>query len=221
MICCRSPGTEDHMTHVNEMRTKLISLYYSWLETILKPAVTVGISPNMISALSLGFSFVSAVCYAFGLIFMGGITVLVSGFLDTMDGTIARLTGKTSDFGALLDSTLDRYAEFFVFFGILIYYRNNYMFYWIIAALAGSIMVSYVKARAESLGTVRVVGLMQRPERLLLLSLGSLLNSPLGRVFPGCHDCILSGTLIIIAVLANITVIHRLLSGKKDLERTE
>lgn len=209
------------MMNFTEARHWMIKRYYSLLERWMKPLVNRGVSPNAITIFSLCLSLVSALFYAFGAIFMGGILLLLSGIADTIDGSIARMTGQSSRFGALLDSTLDRYAEFFVFFGLLFYYQNSWMFYVVMPALLGSVMVSYVKARAESLGSIRVVGLMQRPERLILLSAGSLLNAPIGRYFPECPDCIFMGTLIVLAVLTNITVIHRLIEGKKDLSQTE
>lgn len=204
-----------------ETRSRLITKYYDLVKRFVRPLADKGVSPNTISVISLGLSFLSGCLYAFGLIFAGGIFLLLSGFTDTIDGAIARLTGQSTKFGALLDSTLDRYAEFFIYFGLMVYYRDRFIFYVVMLALMGSILVSYVKARAESLGRIRVVGLMQRPERFFLLVLGSLLNGPIGRYFPECPDCIFIAALILLAFLTNITVIHRLLAGKKDLFHPE
>ena len=205
----------------HETRSRLIAVYYTFIERTVDQMVARGFTPNAVTVASLGASILSALCYAFGLIFLGGILLLLSGILDTMDGAIARRSGQSSRFGALLDSTLDRMAEFFVFFGLLVYYRESWVFSATLLALMGSIMVSYVKARAESLGTIRIVGLMQRPERLLVLAAGSFLNTPMGIVFPEYPDCILSGTIVLLAVLTNITMIHRLMAGKNDFETTE
>lgn len=204
-----------------EARSRLITKYYDLLKICVRPLANKGISPNTISIISLGLSFLSGCLYAFGLIFTGGILLLLSGFTDTLDGAIARLTGQSTRFGALLDSTLDRYAEFFIYFGLMVYYHDRLIFYVVMFALMGSIMTSYVKARAESLGRTRVVGLMQRPERFFLLAFGSLLNGPIGRYFPEYPECIFIGTLILLAFLTNITVLHRLLAGKKDLVHPE
>jgi phosphatidylglycerophosphate synthase len=203
--------------NLSVIRNRLITEYYNVLEKCIKPLAQRGISPNIISSISLCLSFISALFYAFGMIFMGGITLLLSGFTDTVDGSVARMTGQSTKYGALLDSTFDRYAEFFIFFGLIIYFRNGWIVAFVLLALMGSIMVSYIKARAESLGQTRRVGMMQRPERLALLSLGSLLNTPIGKYYPECPDCILAGTLIILAVLSNITALQRLIAGKKDL----
>ncbi|MFH1761933.1 MAG: CDP-alcohol phosphatidyltransferase family protein [bacterium] len=202
-------------------RERFIKGYYTIIEKCLRPLARKGVAPNLVSLFSLVLSIISAIFYAMGSFFIGGLTLLLSGFTDTLDGSIARITGRSNRFGALLDSTLDRYAEFFVFFGLLIHFREGWVLYIVIIALMGSIMVSYVKARAESLGSKRVIGLMQRPERLIILALGSILNAPLGRYFPECPDCIIIITLILLAILTNITAIHRLLAETKDLSRME
>lgn len=209
------------MKSFHEIRSRLIAIYYTVIEGTVNQMVKRGFTPNAVTVASLGVSILSALCYAFGLIFLGGLLLLLSGVLDTMDGAIARRSGRSSKFGALLDSTLDRMAEFSVFFGLLLYYRESWVFSATLLALMGSILVSYVKARAESLGSIRVVGLMQRPERLIILAAGSLLNTPLKILCSGYPDCILSGTIVLLAVLTNITAIHRLMAGKKDLEKTE
>lgn len=203
------------------MRERFLRGYYRTLERIIRPLALRRVTPNSVSLLSLFLSFVSALFYSMGYFFAGGLMLLLSGFTDTLDGTIARITGLSSRFGALLDSTLDRYAEFFVFTGLLIHFRNEWTFYAVIVALMGSIMVSYVKARAESLGSAKVIGLMQRPERLVLLALGSLLNTPLGTYLPEYPDCIIMMTLGILAITTNITAIHRLMAEKKDLSQVE
>jgi phosphatidylglycerophosphate synthase len=204
--------------NISEIRNRLIAQYYTILEKCVKPLTQRGVSPNVISIASLGLAFIAAVFYTSGMIFMGGVTLLLSGFTDTLDGSIARITGQTTKYGALLDSTLDRYAEFFIFFGLIIYFHNGWMVAVVLLALMGSIMVSYIKARAESLGQTKNVGIMQRPERLVLLSFGSLLNTPAGRYYPECPDCVLIVTLVFLAVLTNITALQRLFAGKKYLK---
>jgi len=200
-------------------RERFIRGYYGIVENMIRPLAIRGVTPNNVSLLSLALSFIAALLYGTGYFFTGGLLLLLSGFTDTLDGTIARITGLSSRFGALLDSTLDRYAEFLVFAGLLIHFRDDWTCYAVIAALMGSIMVSYVKARAESLGSTKVIGLMQRPERLVLLALGSLLNTPLGTYFPEHPACIMKATLVILALLSNITAIHRLMAEKRDLSR--
>jgi len=200
------------------MRAKILRIYYTLIEQMLKPLVQSSVSPNAISFVSLIASLAAGIMYAAGLFFSAGMILLLSGFLDTLDGTMARLKGQSTRFGALLDSTFDRYADFIVFTGLLIYYRHHWMLFIIILAILGSFMVSYIKARAEGLGAIRTVGFMQRPERVLLLVAGSILTvwSPVGHT-----EVPLIAAVCLLAVLANITALHRLLAAKGDLSNRD
>jgi CDP-diacylglycerol--glycerol-3-phosphate 3-phosphatidyltransferase len=202
---------------MSTLRDRLVGGYYALVERGLGPVLKAGVSPDAITFLALAVALAAGFFFAFGLIFQGGLTLVLSGFLDTLDGSVARLTGRSSASGALLDSTLDRYAEFSVFSGLLVYYRQQWMFVFVLLALAGSVMVSYIKARAQSLGRVRTVGLMQRPERFVLLVAGSLANLPANLFFPDYPDMALSAAVILLAVLANTTAIRRLVEGRRDL----
>lgn len=199
------------------IRARILRTYYAFTEQMLRPLVRSSVSPDMISLVSLIMSLVAGAMYSRGFFFTGGITLLLSGFLDTLDGTMARLTGKSSRFGALLDSTFDRYADFFVFAGLLIYYRYHWMLFIIILAMLGSFMVSYIKARAEALGTIRVVGFMQRPERVLLLVAGSLLTLPSSWYSVDYTEIPIVTAVSLLALLSNITALHRLIAARKDL----
>jgi len=138
--------------------------------------------------------------------------------MDLLDGTVARLTGKASRSGTLFDCRMDRYAEFFVFFGFLVYFRSGWIFYIVMLALMGSLMVSYVKARGESLSQREVWGLMQRPERLILLMTGTILNTPFSKfLFSDGDSCTVKRMLVILAVLTNLTAIQRLIAEGKEL----
>ncbi|HPL63015.1 MAG TPA: CDP-alcohol phosphatidyltransferase family protein [Syntrophales bacterium] len=214
-------GEINRISNFPEARARLVRSYYRIIESGISPLLFLGITPNAVSAFSLLLSAFSAILYSEGRFFFGGVFLALTGFLDTLDGTIARLTGKTTRFGALLDSTLDRYAEFFIFFGLLIYFRNTPVFFFALFALMGSMMVSYVKARGQSLGKTRSVGLMQRPERFFLLIAGSVLNAPLGFAFPQYPDIAMTATLAVLAVLSNITALRRLYECKKDLESSD
>ena len=199
------------------MRKQLLKTYYGIIERLIKPFARPTVSPHVVSLVSLVVSCAAGVFYALGIFVWGGIMLLLSGFLDTLDGTFARLTGQSSRFGALLDSTLDRYADFTVFAGLLVFYRYHWMFFIIILAILGSFMVSYVKARAESLGKTRVVGLMQRPERVLMIVAGSILTVPASWYAPRCQDMPVVVALCLLAVLTNTTALRRLLTAKGDL----
>lgn len=200
------------------MREHFLKCYYGLVESLIKPQVAAFISPNIISILALILSFVASVLYGFGFFFMGGIFLLLSGFLDTVDGTVARLNKVTTQFGALLDSVLDRYADFFILSGLLIYYRQEWVFFIILFGILGSFMVSYVKARAESLGKIKIVGLMQRPERVLLVACGTLLTLPVSYYYPNYYDAPVVIALCLLAILTNVTSIHRLFSAKINFD---
>lgn len=140
----------------------------------------------------------------------GGFIILAAGLFDMMDGRLARMSGKSSLFGALWDSTLDRYSELVSLFGIcLVFIRadqdGNWFWMGVVtfAAMIGSVMVSYVRARAEGLDIECKVGLMQRPERVVVTAVTAMLTGITGNLWW------LAGGMILIAVLANITAFWR------------
>ena len=169
--------------------------------------------PNTITMLGLLLNLVAAVLFASGHFFSGGITVLIAGLCDSLDGEIARASNNGSKFGALLDSTLDRYSEIFIAFGLAVHFiKTHYMITTAVLffALAGSLMVSYVRARAEGLGEECVVGLMQRPERIVIIGISALIGKTA-----------LIVALWTIALMANYTVIERLWHIRKKTRPVE
>lgn len=200
------------------IRKTMVRDYYSLVERHLGALLNSGISPNFITVAALLVSAVAACAFGMGYFLTAGCLLFAAAVFDTLDGTVARLTGRSTLYGALLDSTLDRYSEFFIFFGLIVYFRNDWIFFFIMPALLGSMMVSYIKARAESLGQTRTVGLMQRPERLTVLFFGAVLNPLSPFISKGFPDIMLKSSLILLAVLTNVTAIRRLLEGKKDLD---
>lgn len=141
----------------------------------------------------------------------GGFIILAAGLFDMMDGRLARMSGKSSLFGALWDSTLDRYSELVSLFGIcLAFIRMDHVGEWFwmgivtFAAMIGSVMVSYVRARAEGLDIECKVGLTQRPERVVVTAVTAMLTGITGNMWW------LAGGMILIAVLANITAFWRI-----------
>jgi len=198
-------------------RSIVIYKYYRGLEIGVKPLLTIGIHPNSISFFSLLASGLSGIFFSKGSFSTAGLLLLASGILDTIDGTIARLANKPTKFGALFDSSCDRYSEFFVFFGILTFFRHDWVFFVILFALMGSIMVSYIKARSQSLGKTISVGLMQRPERIIILAFGSFINTGFQYFIPESENLILIFTLFILAFFTNLTAFRRLYQARKDL----
>ena len=139
-----------------------------------------------------------------------------------MDGKIARDSDKKSNFGAFYDSVMDRYSEIIMFFGIAVHFVRHDS-YWtsvaIFAALGGSVMVSYVRARAEGLGFECKVGLMQRPERIAYISVGAIIGE-----LPLIKELFLMLAIWVIAILSNFTAIQRIIhvyQGAKKMAKNE
>ena len=174
-----------------KLLSPLIKLFAGW-----------GLSPNFFTVVGVVITVCGAVAFFMGFIRIAGLVILLGGLCDTVDGLLARATGKATRFGALLDSTVDRYAEFIMFFGIAAYfvYAGDYgMAAGTLLALCGSFMVSYSRARAESLGLQAKVGIMQRPERIVLIGLGAII-----------HMNAFIFAIWLVAVLANFTALQRI-----------
>jgi CDP-diacylglycerol--glycerol-3-phosphate 3-phosphatidyltransferase len=142
-----------------------------------------GLTPNMLTVIGVLLNAVVAVIIATDHPRLGGALLLVASAFDMLDGAVARASGLTSPFGGFLDSTLDRYSESLVFFGVLIYFIDGDD--WKTGAIltfvstVGALMISYARARAESLGYKASVGLLARPERVILLALFLMIGRPL------------------------------------------
>lgn len=182
----------------NSIQQWFINLIDPFIELIVK----LNVHPNHFTILGLFISFIGAIFYAKMDIRLGGLFILLGGICDVIDGKVARKTGLSSKFGALLDSSLDRYAELFMFLGTAIYFVTKdhpYTSIMVVLALGGSMMVSYVRARAEGLGFDCKVGIMQRPERIVYIGFSSLI-----------HPLALEIVIWMIAILANFTAIQRM-----------
>jgi len=160
----------------------------------------IGLMPNTMTILGLVGNTVGAIFLAQGKMTIGGLIILAMGPVDALDGTMARLRGEPSEFGAFVDSVTDRYSELVIFGGLLIYYFQQGD--WTAAlvtyvAAGGSVLVSYVRARASSLGFDTKVGILTRMERYLVLAPTLVLDIPLVGLW-------------IIAILANITALQRI-----------
>src|SRR5580692_9675281 len=149
------------------------------LDKIVGVLAATGVNPNFLTFLGLVVNFVAAANFALGNFRIAALIIFFAGFLDILDGQVARRQNRVTAFGAFYDSTLDRYADMALYMGLLVYYsvsgRTPYV---VLAAVAtaGSVMVSYARARAESLIPLCKVGLMERPERLVLLIIGGMFN---------------------------------------------
>lgn len=185
------------------------------LRTAVEPVVSAltrwRVHPNTLSSLGFLITCSSGFFFHQHEVRTAGALILLGGVFDLFDGTVARRTGLASPFGAFYDSTLDRLSEIVVYLGLLSLY-NDYrlelgdvgMIYTVLLAMAGSLMISYTRARAEALGIECSIGLMQRAERVLLIGLAAV-------VFGDQNGgVVLKGVLIALAVLTNLTVLQRI-----------
>jgi CDP-diacylglycerol--glycerol-3-phosphate 3-phosphatidyltransferase len=149
-----------------------------WFEPATMVVARAGIHPSVLTVSGLAFSAAAGLAYAKGYFPVGGLLVLVAGLCDMTDGPVARATGRGSPFGAFLDSSVDRYSELLVYLGLGAYFVGAGRIEWVAVFLAfsGSLMVSYARARAEGLGEACTVGWVQRPERLAILIVASLIG---------------------------------------------
>jgi phosphatidylglycerophosphate synthase len=177
------------------------------LDAIVRLLALTRINPNALTLMGLLVNTCAAFLFGYAsgenqsrMFFFAGLVIIGSGFFDLVDGRVARASNQVTRFGGFFDSVVDRYSDASLFFGLLVFYaRGNRFFYVVLTALVmiSAIMVSYARARAESLiGTCRV-GFMERPERLVLLIIGALFN-------------VMAPVLWVIAVLSTVTVIHRI-----------
>jgi len=181
-----------------------------WFKWVLDPVAgflnRLGLMPNTITLFGLAGTTLGAVLVAMGNLLAGGLIILVSVPIDALDGSMARLRGMPTDFGAFVDSVTDRYGELAIFGGLMYYFAmrgDGLAALGTFFATAGSVLVSYTKARAESLGFTAKTGILTRVERYLVLAPGLIFNQPVVAVW-------------IIAVLANITALQRILSVRRQ-----
>jgi len=184
------------------------------LEKIGKNFARTGLSPNVWTSIGLVFAFATAIVYGINIEFaliIGGILLLISGFFDIVDGQVARVTKKTSTKGAFLDSVFDKIAEVAIFLGILIGgYAEPYL---VFLAITLSLLVSYTRARAESVGkSLRGVGIGERAERILVIAIGGIIAGIVG--LPE----IMEYAVIIVVIIAAITFIQRIIVAARSMD---
>ena len=186
---------------------------YPYLQEIIKELAAAlhkqGLKPNHLTLLGLALSFVAAMNYAMGFFFFGAMFLLTAGACDILDGALARQNGEETAYGAFFDSVVDRYSDFFIISGIVMHYMNYQQFG--IAALTlvvllGAILTSYSKARMECFPIKCDVGLIERPERLILIFIGSFAH-------------LMVPVLWILAILSHVTVFQRIWFAKEALSK--
>jgi CDP-diacylglycerol---glycerol-3-phosphate 3-phosphatidyltransferase len=187
----------------------LRKIFSGLLNSIASFFIKLGFSPDLVTIMGVLGNILAAWFIANGNLIIGGLLVLFFGLFDAIDGSMARLIGEDTKFGAFLDSVLDRYSEIAIFLGILIYLLrvfNPVTCILVFIATAGSVLVSYIRARAQSLGVDSKIGLLTRVERYLVIVPSLLLNRPeIG--------------LWIIAVLGNITAFQRIWHVRQQLKQ--
>src|SRR5579862_757262 len=169
------------------------------------------IHPNVLTFVGLVINVWAAFLFAGGRFRAAGFVVLGAGLFDMVDGRVARETNRVTKFGGFFDSVLDRYSDLFLFMGLLVFYASiNRFFYVVLTAIVmtGSVMVSYARARAECTIPQCKVGFLERPERIVLIIIGALFD----RMAP---------VLWVIAILSNLTVIHRMIYTWQEAKRLE
>ena len=193
-----------------EYRTRLRKVSARYVES---PAARLlqkmGLTPNQLTVIGLLLSGATAYLLSIGLFVAGGVLLILASALDMADGSLARLQGRATAVGALLDSTADRISEAVIFLGLLLFYispRSISEVLLIFLALISSFMVSYLRARGEGLGVDCNVGVMTRPERVLVLAAGLLL----GQIFVA---------LVVIAAFSFITALHRFWHIQNELSK--
>ncbi len=199
------------------MLTKLKQRVQFWIAAEAKLAHSIGLTPNQVSAIGIVLAVLSAFTYwnwrfhTF-LLILAPLLLLASGFCDALDGALARLYEETTAFGGFLDSLLDRYADAVIFCGIIL--GGLCHLFWGLAALTGSLLVSYARARAEAAGVkMEAVGIAERAERLIILAVASFLTIAWREA--------LSWGVIILAIIANLTVLQRVVYFHKASQRKE
>ena len=215
-------------------RDYLQQLIYKIINPLIHGMIKIGITPNFITTTGFILNVVAAGMFVYAGIYSGqndlsilgwaGGVILFAGLFDMMDGRVARVGKMSSTFGALYDSVLDRYSELVTLFGIFYYLMlQGYLWGSIITfiALIGSLMVSYVRARAEGLGLECKVGFMQRPERVVLTALGAMFCGIFGDCTLFDPMLILIVPMAVIAILANLTAFARLAHCYKLLKDKE
>jgi phosphatidylglycerophosphate synthase len=181
---------------------RLREKYEAAMQPVGRGLGRLGATPNSITTLSVLVSFLAGYAYAVKLPLLGALGLLLSGFIDMLDGAVARATGHVGRFGAVYDHVLDRYAEFVVLIGIGL--GGSVDWIWVVFCLFGMVMASYTRAKAESVGGLAscTVGFAERQEKIIVLLIGSLIQPfvPLG----------LMVAVVIVGVLSHATVVQRL-----------
>lgn len=232
----------------NNWKDKGQKLVYGIINPLINLLIKLGITPNMITFMGLILNILASIVLIYGAekgermnhgyVGWAGFIILLGGLMDMVDGRLARVGNMSSDYGALYDSVLDRYSEMFMFLGIC-YYLVSYDYFlsslFAFIAMIGSVMVSYTRARAEGLGVSASVGLMQRPERILLIGIAAIACGVFSHLYGGDFKkdidvlpfplfetiTIFTLPIFILAIMANITAVRRLIHARNTILKSD
>jgi len=212
------PTGQTMMAELKLLNKYCINGFMTVIEPIARLLINLKVHPHVVTFAGLFLSILAFNFFRLGYFFYAGLMVILAGTCDILDGRLARDTKQITKFGALMDSTIDRYSEVLMFLGIAMFFhdKQSYVVYLIILAITGSFMVSYTRARAEGLGIECKIGLMQRPERVTYLAIGSLLGS-----IPKTNYIFLILAIWFIAIFANITVVQRIIFIRNELKKSQ
>jgi CDP-diacylglycerol--glycerol-3-phosphate 3-phosphatidyltransferase len=204
------------MTWYQRIDQKSTQGYYRLIEPLSRVLSRARIHPHILTVTGFALALAAANFFRIERFFWAGVFIIMAGTCDILDGRVARETGKGSTYGALFDSTVDRYSEAVLFIGLTWHYfsHSRMMMLVILMAMAGSMMVSYTRARSEGLGLECQVGIMPRQWRITLLTAGALLGA-----IPGSKHVAMAIALWAIAIGANVTAVQRVAHTRKQLRR--
>ena len=197
---------KERMTPTDYLRVRFKGI----LDPIARIFIRIGLMPNTMTILGLVGNTVGAYFLSQGQMLIGGLFILAMGPVDALDGTMARLRGEAGNFGAFVDSVTDRYSELVIFGGLMIFYvqQGDWLSTVLVyAAAAGSVLVSYIRARGQSLGFDSKIGILTRMERYLVLAPALVLNYPMVGIW-------------IIAIFGNLTALQRILDIRRQTRRS-
>jgi len=194
------------------------------LDAIVRALARSSINPNAITFIGLLINIGCAFLYGYGKFVAAGLLLIFAALFDMLDGQVARRRGRVTRFGAFFDSVLDRYSDIVVYVGIMVFYASDTgersMLFVALTGLAlvGSVLVSYSRARAESLNIACKVGFLERPERMVLLIIGSLTS-----MGPASNPFLykMPQVLWVLAILSHWTVVHRIYHTWRELRETD
>ena len=197
--------TTDTKKNFRFLPQPVIDTTLAFADWVSQAFVSLKVSPNVLTTLGLVAGAATGWFYAVERPGWAAAFIIICGIFDILDGKVAKNAGKKSLFGAIYDSSLDRYSEFFMYMGLAYHFRRGWGLWLMFVAFLGSTMVSYTRARAEGLGVDCSVGIMQRAERLLLLFFGTVA----GLAFK-VYDPAVLGVMSFIALVSNFTAVQRI-----------